>query len=55
MHILIIEDNTTIADNIKQYLQLDGHTAEVVYDGVVGAEKGANQIYDIIILDLMLP
>jgi DNA-binding response OmpR family regulator len=55
MHILIIEDNTTIADNMKQYLQFDGHTIDVVYDWAMWAEKWSKYIYDVIILDLMLP
>jgi DNA-binding response OmpR family regulator len=55
MHILIIEDNTTIAQNMQTYLSLDGHTADVAHDGPIGIEKATQHSYDVIVLDIMLP
>ena len=55
MHILIVEDTTTIANNEKRFLELEGHTVEVANDGEKGLEMALGNTYDIIVLDLMLP
>ena len=53
--ILIVEDEATIAELEKDYLELSGFEVEVANDGRVGMEKALNEDYDLIILDLMLP
>lgn len=53
--ILIIEDEESIADLEKDYLELSGFEVEVANDGVSGLEKGMEGDFDLIILDLMLP
>lgn len=53
--ILIVEDEVTIADLEKDYLELSGFEVEVANDGEVGLEKALHEDYNLIILDLMLP
>lgn len=55
MKILIIEDEHTLADSLKLMLQAKGFEAEAVYDGESGEEYALLDIYDLIILDIMLP
>ena len=53
--ILIIEDESAIAELEKDYLELSGFEVEVANDGEIGLKKGLSAEYDLIILDLMLP
>jgi DNA-binding response OmpR family regulator len=53
--ILIIEDDNNIAELEKDYLELNGYEVEVVHDGNLGSKKALLGIYDIVIIDLMLP
>lgn len=53
--ILIIEDEESIAELEKDYLELSGFEVEIEPEGQIGLEKVLNQEYNIIILDLMLP
>ena len=54
-HILIIEDDMDIAELERDYIQLNGYTAEIVQDGVLGLKKAMTGIYDVVVVDLMLP
>ena len=53
--ILIIEDEESIADLEKDYLELSGFTVEVANDGESGLEMALGNDYNLLILDLMLP
>ena len=53
--ILIIEDETSIAELEKDYLELSGFEVELEEQGDVGLERALNEDYDLLILDLMLP
>ena len=53
--ILIVEDEESIADLEKDYLELSGFEVEVANDGEIGLKKGLDGEFDLIILDLMLP
>lgn len=53
--ILIVEDESAIAELEKDYLELSGFEVEVANDGEVGLHKAMTEDYDLIILDLMLP
>lgn len=53
--LLLIEDNITIANNIKKYLELQGHSVEAVYDGTSWLNLALERQYELIILDVMLP
>lgn len=55
MKILIIEDDKTLSDIIKQCIKEKFSNIEQVYDGYTGYLTAEKNIYDIIILDLMLP
>ncbi|SFC89039.1 response regulator transcription factor [Ruminococcus albus] len=55
MKILIIEDERTLADSLKLMLTSKGFESEAVYDGESGEEYAMLGIYDLIILDIMLP
>ena len=53
--ILIIEDEESIADLEKDYLELSDFEVAVANDGEIGRRKALEEDYDLIILDLMLP
>ena len=53
--ILIVEDENTIAELERDYLELSGFEVEVANDGQTGLDKSLSEDYDLIILDLMLP
>ena len=53
--ILIIEDEESIAELEKDYLELSGFEVEIENDGADGLEKALGEDFDLIILDLMLP
>ena len=53
--ILIVEDEESIADLEKDYLELSGFEVEVANDGQTGLEKALSGDFDLVILDLMLP
>ncbi|KUO51283.1 MAG: two-component system response regulator [Desulfitibacter sp. BRH_c19] len=53
--ILIIEDDINIAELERDYLQLNGYKVDLVQDGSLGLKKALAGIYDIILVDLMLP
>ena len=55
MKILIIEDEQLLAQSIKAVLEQKGFEVETVYDGETGAEYARLGIYDLLILDVMLP
>lgn len=53
--ILIIEDEVSIAELEKDYLELSGFEVEVEYTGDIGLNRVLNEEFDLVILDLMLP
>ena len=53
--ILIIEDEVTIADLEKDYLELSGFEVEIENDGTTGLARALAEEFDLFILDLMLP
>ena len=53
--ILIVEDEESIADLERDYLELSGFQVEVANDGETGLNKALKEEFDLIILDLMLP
>ena len=55
MKILIIEDEVLLADSLKTLLETKGFEAEAVYDGESGAEYAELGVYDLLILDVMMP
>ena len=55
MKILIIEDEKLLAESLKNLLESKGFQVEAVYDGVTGAEYAELGVYDLLILDVMMP
>ncbi|MDD5103739.1 MAG: response regulator transcription factor [Candidatus Peribacteraceae bacterium] len=55
MHILLIEDQQKLADNIRQFLELEHYAVTVAHDGKEGFEKAMTQEVDLLILDVNLP
>lgn len=55
MKILIVEDERLLAESVKELLEARGFEAETVYDGESGFEYARTGIYDLIILDVMMP
>ncbi|WP_040950531.1 response regulator transcription factor [Gorillibacterium massiliense] len=53
--ILLIEDDVSIAELQRDYLEISGFKADMAQDGETGLNKGLTGEYDLIILDIMLP
>lgn len=53
--ILIIEDEESIADLEKDYLEISGFEVDIETDGTKGLRRALEEPYDLYILDLMLP
>ena len=53
--ILIIEDDESILQLERDYLEANGFTVFCAQDGRDGLEKALNEEYDLLILDIMLP
>lgn len=54
-NILIIEDENSIAELERDYLQINGFQVDIEIRGDLGLTKALEGSYDLIILDLMLP
>lgn len=55
MRILIVEDEYKLAEMVSDRLKLEKYTVDVSNDGEDGLFKALDGIYDLIILDIMLP
>ena len=55
MRILIVEDEFNLADALKSKLEKEKYTVDVALDGEEGLYNALSNIYDLIILDVMLP
>ena len=53
--ILLVEDEPAIATGVRDDLELEGYSVDVVGDGVTASTRGVQGQYDLILLDLMLP
>lgn len=53
--ILLVEDDPTIRDGEKAYLERDGYEVETADDGEIALELFNKHTYDLVVLDLMLP
>jgi DNA-binding response OmpR family regulator len=54
-NILIIEDELSIAELEKDYLELSGFSVDIETSGDLGLIKAQNENFNLVILDLMLP
>ncbi|AEE15077.1 two component transcriptional regulator, winged helix family [Thermodesulfobium narugense DSM 14796] len=55
MRLLIVEDEKTLANLIKKGFEEEGYAVDVTYNGEDGLFFAKNNIYDAIVLDIMLP
>lgn len=53
--ILIVEDEKQISKVMKLYLEKEGYNIELASDGKIAEELIENNIYDLVILDIMMP
>lgn len=53
--ILIVEDERAISDLIKMNLEAEGYACETAYDGEAAADLLEDHMYDLVLLDIMLP
>lgn len=55
MRILVVEDEKEIADGISRILEEANYKVDCVYDGISGLDNILSGIYDLVLLDVMLP
>lgn len=55
MRILYVEDATFLAEAVKHNLEKEGIAVDLASDGKAGLESALNDIYDCVVLDIMLP
>jgi len=55
MRILLIEDNHRLSQSLQQNLAHEGYSVDPAYDGQEGQDLAELTLYDLIILDILLP
>jgi DNA-binding response OmpR family regulator len=55
VRILVVEDEAALREGIIDLLEGDDHVVTAVGDGVAGVEAGLRELFDLVVLDLMLP
>lgn len=55
MKVLIIEDEYSLADAIAETLKKEKYLVEIITDGEAGEDEALTGVYDLILLDVMLP
>ncbi len=55
MKILIVEDEASLAEGLKFNLQAEGYAAEIADDGEAALARIGDDVFDAIVLDVMLP
>ena len=55
MKLQVVEDEKLLAESLKTLLEEKGYQVDTVYDGITGEEYANLNIYDLLILDVLLP
>ncbi len=55
MRILVVEDEKRLAETLKDLLEKQNYTVDTAFDGETGLDCAESGIYDLILLDVMLP
>ena len=55
MRVLVVEDEIRLAATLQDLLEMNGCTADVCHDGEAGLDNALSGIYDVVLLDVMLP
>ncbi len=55
MQVLLIEDEKRLADAIAQLIREEKYLVDIVYDGKDGLAYATSGIYDVVVMDVMIP
>lgn len=55
MRILIVEDELHLAEALSQILKKQNYSVDMVHDGRSGLDYALSEIYDLLLLDIMMP
>lgn len=55
MHILVVDDKPSVIEFLEKILLKEGHTYETAHNGLAGLEKAQENIYDLFIIDHLMP
>lgn len=55
MKLLLVEDETRMAEALRELLRLESYEVDVCSDGISGQVAIENNVYDVVLLDVMLP
>ncbi|MFE4172218.1 response regulator transcription factor [Streptomyces sp. NPDC056909] len=55
MRLLIVEDEKRLAVSLAAGLRAEGFAVDVVHDGLEGLHRAGEGVYDLVVLDIMLP
>ena len=55
MKILVVEDERLLADSLQTLLTGRGFSVDTANDGLTGLEYAKTDVYDLVILDVMMP
>jgi DNA-binding response OmpR family regulator len=53
--VLVVDDDPTVSDVVRRYLEREGYTVELAGDGQQALDAYATERPDLVVLDLMLP
>jgi DNA-binding response OmpR family regulator len=55
VRVLLVEDQAILSEAVASVLQKNNYTVDIAYDGQYGLDCALTGIYDIVVLDIMLP
>ncbi len=55
MQVLVVEDKRSLAGHLGRALENEGHAVTLAYDGEEALRLGRTNVYDVMLLDVMLP
>jgi DNA-binding response OmpR family regulator len=55
VRILIVEDDLDLSASLQRVMRREGFDCDVEHDGEIGLQRAATEVYDLIVLDIMLP
>ena len=53
--VLLVDDDVELCDSLKRLLGMDGFSVTAVHDGDAGVQHALKEVYELLILDIMLP
>lgn len=55
LHILLVDDDAELCEMMREFFEQNGHALDCVRNGIDGLERAVEHVYDLVILDVMLP